>query len=156
MPTKQEPNTSGTPRTRALIVLDAAAGGGQNQQDEFEHIVHVYEKRHGLPLDASLRSFFETDNADRTELVIFDWGGMSLGNNLLEHQIRALTRWAADHPSGLVIIRSRISWVQLQNEIEDEQLPALPNMIVDEPGMSIPEWWTAGRAAARRAAIGEE
>ena len=33
--------------------------------------------------------------------IIFDWGAISLGNDLLGHQIRALTRWADDHPSAL-------------------------------------------------------
>lgn len=54
---------------------------------------------------------------------------MALSNDLLGHQLRALIRWAEDHPSALVIIRSMLSWRYLQNEIEDAQVPALPNVI---------------------------
>ena len=78
---------------------------------------------------------------------------MSLGNDLLGHQVRALIPWAEDHPSALVIIRSMLSWQYLQDEIEDEQLPALPNVIYDDRHMQIPAWWlatgTGGHPTAR-------
>ncbi|MCY3856760.1 MAG: hypothetical protein OXF78_10770 [Rhodospirillales bacterium] len=74
---------------------------------------------------------------------------MSLGNDLLGHQIRALTRWAEDHPSALVIIRSMLSWNELQDEIRDEQLPALPNVIQDDGRVRIPAWWLAAGTDGR-------
>ena len=86
-------------------------------------------------------------------MIFFDWGAMSLGNDLLEHQIRAVARWAEDHPSTLVIIRSMLSWNELQNDIAEEQLPALPNIIQDDGRMEIPAWWlatgTGGRSTPR-------
>ncbi|MCY4122579.1 MAG: hypothetical protein OXG72_16850 [Acidobacteria bacterium] len=56
-------------------------------------------------------------------MIVFYWGAMSLRNDLLGHQIRALTRWTEDHPSALVTIRSMLSGNELPNEIRDEQLP---------------------------------
>ena len=128
---------------RTLIVLDPISGTDTSQEDEFEQTVRTYEEEHGLKLDATLASVFDPAEAERAEMIVFDWGGMNLGNDLLGHQIRGLTRWAEDHPSALVIIRSMLSWNELQDEIRDEQLPALPNVIQDDGRMRIPAWWIA-------------
>jgi len=117
---------------RTLIVLDPISGADTTQDDEFERSVQNYEEDHDLKLDATLANVFDPAEAERAGMIIFDWGGMSLGNDLRGHQIRALTRWAEDHPSALVIIRSILSWNELQDQIRDEQLPALPNIIHDD------------------------
>ncbi len=130
---------------QALIVLDPMTGIEITQVDEFGQIVQLYKEDHGLQLDATLRDTFDPADAERADMIVFDWGAMSLGNDLLGHQIRTLTRWAEDHPTTLVIIRSMLSWNELQKEIEDEQLPALPNMICDDGRMQIPAWWRATR-----------
>lgn len=131
---------------RALIVLNPMAGVDRTQVDEFKQIVQLYKEDHGLQLEATLRNAFDPAEAERAEMIVFDWGAMSLGNDLLGHQIRTLTRWAEDHQSALVIIRSMLSWNELQNEIENEQLPTLPNMICDDGRMQVPAWWLAARA----------
>jgi len=76
-------------------------------------------------------------------LIVFDWDGMALGNDVLGHQLRALIRWCRGSPVALVSIRSMRSWRYLQNEVEDEQPPALPNVIYDDGRMQIPSWWLA-------------
>ena len=128
---------------RTLIVLDPISGADTTQEDEFKQIIGTYEEDHGLKLDATQARVFDPTEAERAEMIVFDWGGMSLGNDLLEHQIRGLTRWAENHPSALVIIRSMLSWNELQDEIRDEHLPARPNVIQDDGRMRIPAWWGA-------------
>ena len=151
------PGTEAEQRTlrtvRALVILDPAGATGRSPEKEFNELLLVYEQDYDLKLDARRADVFDPAEADRAEMILFDWGGMSLGNDLLGHQVRALLPWAEDHPSALVIIRSMLSWQYLQDEIEEEQLPALPNVIYDDGHMQVPAWWlatgTGGRATAR-------
>lgn len=76
------------------------AGFGTTQEEELERILRTYEDDHRLKLHATRKDVFDPADAERAEMIIFDWGGMSLGNDLLGHQIRTLTRWAEDHPLG--------------------------------------------------------
>ena len=85
-----------------------ANGDELTSTDEFDMLRAAFEARHGIRLDAVLRDVFDPIGDDafgRCDLVIFDWGGMSLGNDLMGHQLRALLPWAEDHPSVLVVIR---------------------------------------------------
>ncbi len=44
------------------------------------------------------------------DLVVFDFGGMSLGNDLLGDNSRRVLQWAQDHPSSLVLIVSNFTY----------------------------------------------
>lgn len=44
------------------------------------------------------------------DLVIFDFGGMGFGNDLLGSNSRTLARWLKDHPSSLVIVASSFTY----------------------------------------------
>ena len=149
MPRDAKPEKRDIRTLRTLIVLDPMSGPDTTQDDELQQIVRSYEDEHGLKLEATLANVFDPAEAERAEMIVFDWGGMSQGNDLLGHQIRGLTRWAEDHPSALLIIRSMLSWNELQDEIRDEQIPALPNVIRDDGRMRIPGWWLAGRTDGR-------
>ena len=115
------PGTEPKQRTvRALVILDPAGVTDSPPEKEFNELLLVYEQDYDLKLDAKRADVFDPAEADRAEMILFDWGGMSLGNDLLGHQVRALLPWAEDHPSALVIIRSMLSWQYLQDEIEEE------------------------------------
>ena len=149
MRTNHGPGQRGIRTVRALVVLDPMAGLETTQEEELERIRQTCEEDHRLKLDTTLKDVFDPADAERAEIIVFDWGGMSLGNDLLGHQTRTLTRWAEDHPSALVIIRSMLSWNELQNEIRDERLPPLRNMIVDDGRLQIPAWWLGTRTGNR-------
>ena len=125
----------------ALIILDPMGSSQGTDDEEYGGIVELYGRNHGVRLEARRAEVFDPAEAEGVELIVFDWGGMSLGNDLIRHQIRALTRWSEDHPSALVVIRSMMSWSWLEAEIRDEQLPDLTN-IVQDGGLTLPEWWT--------------
>ena len=132
-------------RVRTLIVLDPVGGAGRTPEEEFEEIVETYRELYDLVLDAKRSETFSPHGheADGCELVIFDWGGASIGNDLLQHQVRWLVNWAGDHPGALVVIRS-MAWAWLEVAVEDEVLPKLPNMVLEEGTVEIPAWWRAG------------
>jgi hypothetical protein len=88
-----------------------------------------------------------------TELVIYDFGGLLPGTDLMERNARELVKWAEDNPSSLVVVVSgftyqRYVWI----EMEDRGLTQIPNITCDdvfereEHGQKdvIPEWWKAG------------
>ncbi len=134
---------------KALVVLDPAGLWDKEPDREFAEIRQIYEEDFHLKLDAVRADVFDPGQADRAEIVIFDCGGASLGNDPMGHQLRALMRWAEDHPSALVIIRSALSWSCLQDEIEDEQLPALANIVNNNGRLTLPAWWLATAAGGR-------
>ena len=132
-------------RATALVVLDPASTSGMTTADELRDIVEVWRDLHSIELDTTLRERFSPHgrDADGCEVLIFDWGGMSLGNDLMEHQLRWVLQWAEDHPSALVVVRSRAG-LYLKHEFLDEQTPLLVNVIVDHGELFLPDWWVNG------------
>ena len=141
-----------TPIHRAGVhaVFDEAGVAGIGPVDELAMAIMDYAKR-GVRLSVrKLASVFLSEEAEGSDLILFDWGGMALGNSLMEHQLRALVQYAEDHPSTLIAIRSAMCADSLRYDLEDEKLPALPNVIVDVPERAgfappdLPEWWLKG------------
>ncbi len=82
-----------------MVILDPAGVTDTSPEKEFNELLLVYEQDDDLKLDARRADVFAPPEADRTELIVFDWDGMALGNDLLGHRLRALIRWDDDHPS---------------------------------------------------------
>ena len=59
------------------------------------------------------------------------------------HQLHWVLQWAEDHPSALVVVRSRAGR-DLKDEFLDEQTPLLINVIVDHGELFLPDWWVNG------------
>ena len=142
MPKRIQPPTDqglANARVRALVVLDPIGTMAQSADDEFDELVERWRVDYGLDLShAKRRDHFAPDDTDGVDLVIFDWGGMSIGNDLMGHQLRHLIQWAEDHPSGLVVILSGFAWQYVEHDIS-EDLP--PNVIQDNGDMTLPAWW---------------
>lgn len=107
------------------------------------------------------------------ELVIFDFGGMWMGNSLMQDNSRRLIRWMQDHPSSLVVVISSFTYRHgLAPELEDLGLvksgeirnwrdedakqphEVLPNLVVigsrldDRSDEMIRAWFCEGQAPA--------
>lgn len=129
-------------RARALIVLDPASVPGMTTEQEFDEIREAWRDLHDIELDATQAERFSPNSpdADRCEVLIFDWGGMSLGSDLMQHQIRWVLQWTEDHPSKLVVIRS-MAGLYLKKAWYQEQTPLLVNLTIDHGELYLPDWW---------------
>ena len=69
-----------------------------------------------------------------TDLILFDYGGMCLGNSLIEDNSRYLIRFAQDNPNVLCVIVSGFTWRQaIARELENSGLTGMHNVV--------PRWW---------------
>jgi hypothetical protein len=136
-------------KIKTAIIVDFMGGGAQTPEDEIED----HKKRFGeavLPDKLVVHTPVSAhDIEDGTELVIFDFGGLMPGaDSLVISQCRAIIRWAEEHPNGLVVVVSRMTFTNyLQYELQDKGLDSLPNLILDDAPLSdeeytpVPEWW---------------
>jgi hypothetical protein len=67
-------------------------------------------------------TIFESANAfeQSFDIFMFDWGGMSMGNSMLEHFIRRLCKMAEDNPSKDFILLSRFTNDAYRDYLENE------------------------------------
>lgn len=66
------------------------------------------------------------------QTFMFDWGGMSLGNSLLEAFTRQLYKLALDNPSKDFVLLSTFSEWAYRDLQEDRNLKSLPNIYTME------------------------
>ncbi len=117
--------TTEEPRTiRTALVLDP----GDDQAALADAITAHWRQAHGLELQARVHDAFAAAEVGEPELLIFDWGALSLGNDFFGHQVRALCRWAAERPYALMLIVSALGPAWIREEVEaalnGDQTPA--------------------------------
>lgn len=54
---------------------------------------------------------------ERFDVLFFDWGGMSIGNSLLEHFCDQIIKHAIEHPSRLYIMNSVFTAEAMQDTL---------------------------------------
>lgn len=132
------------------IIVDPFGAMDKDGDDEIADHVETFSKMlapHRLVV--SMPKYVD-DAKLRADLVIFDFGGMSIGNDLMADNSRRLLRWAQDHPSSLIVVASTFTYAQgLEPEMRelglipddgtrptstfadpDKVAPPLPNMLV--------------------------
>ncbi len=84
-----------------------------------------------------------------TALVLFDFGGCGMGNNLMGDSSRAMIQWAQDNPSVLIIVTSSFTYNNgIKIELEDLGLAKLPNVMEQFENEGVPpDWWLNGDVA---------
>ena len=135
-----------------MMILDPMGAAGQTPAEEAAAIEKQYESRFGIEIETKLAERFLAREIEGKsyELVVFDWGGLSIGNDLMAHQLHGLVRWAEDNPSTLVIVRSAAA-DYLREEIEDSRLDELANVLVDDGRLeALPKWWRRPMQQARQ------
>ncbi len=65
------------------------------------------------------------------DILFFDWGGMSLGNDMLGSQCRALTSHAEEHPSKVYIMASLFTGYAMQDALDEFLGRKMGNVIID-------------------------
>lgn len=132
------------------IIVDFVGGGGRTAEQEVEE--HKRNVTTWLKPDVPEfhcpyfpAEFGEHGIQPGTELLIYDFGGLGPGNDMMERNAKDLLEWAEAHPSALVVI---VSTFTFSNFIEPEmnaQGLTLPNIVLDnswqEDMCPIPEWW---------------
>jgi hypothetical protein len=77
-----------------------------------------------------------------TDLVIYDFGGMMPGTDLMDSNARAIVQWANDNPNSLLVVVSSFTFdIYIKREMEELGL-TLFNVVHDNGAHdSIPSWF---------------
>jgi hypothetical protein len=105
----------------AIIVDEMGTQCGGGPEQEIRELKKTFSKEVFLNPITYYRALYAREGGQGikpgTDLVLFDYGGMSLGNDLLGSNSRELIKWLQDHPNSLAIIVSAFTY---QNGIEPE------------------------------------
>jgi len=55
---------------------------------------------------------------ERFDVLFFDWGGMSVGNNMLDHYCRRILQHAKDHPGRVYVMVSAMTSYAMRDALE--------------------------------------
>lgn len=112
--TKRPAAQKSRPRNKSLrvaIIVDPYGSVSMDRTgaDEIaEHKADLTKLLRGHRLTFTAPSW--VDDKMSADLVIFDFGGMSIGNDLMADNSRRLIRWAQDHSSSLIVVVSMFTW----------------------------------------------
>jgi hypothetical protein len=117
---------------RAAIVIDPwGALDKTGDEEAAEHEVRLKVLLRPARVDVIRKEWI--DERLDVDLLLFDFGGMSIGNDLMASNSRALIRWLQDHPSSLALVVSTFTYA---HGIEPE-LFALGLIPEDRPSTSM-------------------
>ena len=99
---------------KTAIFVDPFGCMSLTPEEEIEKHVDYYSGEYG-PFDGKVklnwyRIHHMGELKPRTELVLFDYGGMSMGNGLMEDNSRRVAQWAIDNPNSLVVVVSGFTY----------------------------------------------
>lgn len=117
---------------------------GMSPEDEIARHVSDFEEWLDVKLDwYQIPCIYEKEIKPRTELIIFDFGGMTFGNSLAETNSSALIEWATAHPDALIFIASGFTYRHsVTPAMEERGFGALPNVVSIDDVLAQP-WETA-------------
>lgn len=122
------------------VVLDFMGSFDTDPDDEFKEIQKDVRKTIKNPV-----TFHNSKMVQRIEpksdLVMFDFGGLLPGTNLMEDQSREIIKWSQDHPSALVLVISDFTFTHfIEPEMASLGLDKLHNVKSWNRCDSIPDW----------------
>lgn len=148
---------------KTAIIVDPVGCMDYTPEDEIAAYTKRYERLLGRKLKVTTPAYVDPDMD--AELVIYDFGGLMPGSDLMNSNARTLVQWAADHPNALVVIMSEFTYRNyVKYEAEELGLMNLPNMVVDNTAIigilngwdkevdeyPVPKWFLAGLKKQRR------
>lgn len=127
------------------IIVDLMGSGMASAAEE----IVEHKKRYSLILsDYDLK--FSTPKCVlqdlSADLVLYDFGGMMPGTSLMEDNSRAIIKWAADHPSALVVVVSSYTFgAYIRPEMLALGFSEFKNVIQDDYEESTITSWFKGK-----------
>lgn len=124
-------------KIKTAIVVDymGSGFGSTTREDEIrDHKARFSDFAKPSKLDVyTPASTYPGELSPGTDLVLFDFGGVGFGNDLMQTNSRHLLRWAADNPNSLVVIVSVFTYEHcVKYEAIDMGLVGeLHNIVVD-------------------------
>lgn len=111
---------------KTAIFVDPFGSISETPEEQIKKLKKEYKQHLGVPLSVHTpRAASEIEVS--TQLVLFDFGGMSLGNSLMDDHSRAIVQWAIDNPNSLVVIVSTFTYDNgVRHAIEDLMEDAVP------------------------------
>jgi hypothetical protein len=112
---------------------------GTIESEYFSYIKPQHEKC-GLFIKKSNIKFTEElplkeySNPIHYDLLIFDWGGLSIGNSMLENFCREILEEAEECPNRLYVMASKFTSEAMKDmidELDDMKKPAPPNVFLN-------------------------
>ena len=73
------------------------------------------------------------------DILFFDWGGMSLGNSILDHFCREILHEAEDYPNRIYVLVSRMTMEAMLDAMESMS-PKLPNLFLTIKDFAASAW----------------
>lgn len=108
------------------IWVDPMGSMSETAEEQIKAAQEHYEEELGVKLDVHTPLNVGQIQIS-TDLVLFDFGGMMMGNSLAEDNSRRLIRWAEDNPSALVVIISTFTFDNaFRHAMEDHLNEAVP------------------------------
>ncbi len=108
-------------KPRAIYFCDA----DDDMQQECESIQRYLAKVVGLDIPVEL--WERPPWRERFDILFFDWGGMSLGNSLLEHFCDEIIKNAEDNPGRVYVMTSTFTEAAMREALQE--LKGKPNNI---------------------------
>lgn len=99
---------------KALYLCDPMG----DQEDEMKTIQKNLEEDFGYSLEIAPVEFLEDAFEINFDVLFFDWGGMSIGNSMLEHFVEYLIDDAKEHPMRDYVMTSSFTKVAMEDALE--------------------------------------
>lgn len=105
--------------TNAVYWCDLAASERMTVEDELRDIRETLEEMNVIGIDdwkvTTLPPLIGHSHELPYDILFFDWGGMSLGNSMMEHYCRYILDEAENHPSKCYVMVSRMTEAAMQD-----------------------------------------
>jgi len=124
------------------VVLDFMGAGDLTPEEEFEQLKKDIGEVLANPVDYTDAKMVHRIK-EGSRLVIFDFGGLMPGTNLMEDQSRQVITWASEHPNALVLVISTFTFSNfIQPEMESLGMTteSTPNIKQWNQFDALPEW----------------
>ncbi len=129
---------------KTAILVDPMGSSMGTPEEEIEKHIETYGK---ALMPVKLKTYAINHPLEiklGTKLVIFDFGGMIGGNDLLQDNSRAVIEWALDNPQALVIVASSFTYQHgIGPEIRELGMEAVDNIVAEDWQVDdiIPDWF---------------